>query len=272
MWFFDWFVTYFEDTRSYFQSTADAIGGVPYVGASLASPFYYIASFFANLRTASQYASSWSDTVYTNASAVFAAIQATLQTTYPILAKSPFDFFSWIQGYITSAYWILTASASGVVNWLYNVLVSNFAVLSASGSWFFGQVRSYIESTYGILTMSGSSFASWLLPYLQALGVGYSLGIDAIWSAITGGRIQAWITDWFNGMSATVLTFVTNSWGYLITSAFSFLGSNWSSFESSFGWLSLKIIDLMIRQVTSFAGALWSLIEAVLKNIQLPER
>jgi hypothetical protein len=66
-----------------------------------------------------------------------------------------------------------------------------------------------------------------------------------------------------------VIAFVEAQIGYLLTKTFTFLGTNWASFETSFAWLCTKLIDLMTRQASSFATSLWGLLEAVLNKINL---
>jgi hypothetical protein len=267
MWFFDWFETYFGDLQSRFQGLADSIGGVPYVGPSLASPFGYVANFFANLRTASSYASDWADAVYDDASQIFSDIRSTIAGTWPVLTATASWFFGQVRDQIASYWSILSMSASSVVSWISSALRSAFPVLTATASWFFGQVRDQIASYWSILSMSASSMASWLWPALQALGAGAGLTIDAIWSLITTGRLPGWISTWWAGQSSAVATFVTNQWGYLIASAFTFLGSNWASFENSFAWLTGKILKKMTDEAASFSDAIWDLVEAVVRKL-----
>jgi len=267
LWFFAWFVTQFGNLRSYFQSTADSVGGVPYVGASLASPFAWIASFCGNLQTASDYMGDWADTLYDDAAQIFGDIRSTIASTWPVLSATASWFFGQVRDQIASYWSILAMSASSVVSWISSALRSAFPVLSATASWFFGQIRDQISSYWSILSMSASQFSSWVWPSIQSLVSGLIPSMSAIWSDIAGGRIQAWIATWWTGQSTAVLAFVTGAWGYLISSAFSFLGSNWASFENSFAWLAGKILKKMTDEAASFSDALWDLVEAAMKQL-----
>ncbi len=267
LWFFAWFVTQFGNLRSYFQSTADAIGGVPYVGPSLASPFAWIASFCGNLQTASEYMGEWANTLYDDAAQIFGDIRSSIMSTWPVLAASASWFFGQVRDQIASYWSILSMSASSVVSWISSALRSAFPVLTASASWFFGQVRDQIASYWSILSMNAAQFASWVWPTVQSWVSGLIPSMTAIWSDITSGRIQAWVGTWWTGQSTAVLGFVTGAWGYLITSAFDWLDKNWSSAEASLAWFAGKMIKMLTDKAASFSGALWGLLEAVLRNI-----
>jgi hypothetical protein len=269
LWFFAWFVTYFSNLSSWFQSTANDIGSVPYVGSSLAYPFAVMASFFGNLTTASSYMGDWADTVFTSSYVIFNSIYNNLLNAFPVLSASGQWFFNQVQGYIAAGWWILTTSAYGLFSWIQSYISSGYWILTASAYTVFSWLQSQINSTYWILTASAQTIASWLWPALQALGAGAGITFDAIWNTITGGYIQAWITNWWTGQSNPVMAFITAQWGYLITSAFSFLNSNWASFESSFAWLAGKMIDLISRNAVSFASSIWDLLEKVLDKIEM---
>lgn len=71
MWFFDWFKTYFGRIEDKFNDIGRDIGSVPVLGSYLSYPFRVIASYFANLKTASRYASSWCDDTDTELSNTF---------------------------------------------------------------------------------------------------------------------------------------------------------------------------------------------------------
>jgi hypothetical protein len=267
LWFFAWLVTQFGNIGDWFSSTATAISGIPYVGQGLAAPFRVAASFCYNLRIASSSIGAWADTVYASATRIFADIRGTLNSTYPVLTAGGSWFFDQIRGYAESYWSILTATGYTIFQKISGYCVSTWPVLTASASWFFTNVRDQIAAYWWILTASASTVATWVWTPLKPWVVALVPTLTGIWSDITGGKLQAWITTWWNGMSSSVLLYITNSWGFLITSAFAFLGKNWASFESNFAWLVTKLIALVAKQAISFATPLWGLVEAVAKKL-----
>lgn len=267
MWAFDWFQTYFSSLRSQFDSTASAISSVPVLGSYLAYPFAWIASCFANLATAAGAASTWSNSVYASASQVFGAIDSTLRSAYPVLTASGSWFFDQIRSRCESYWSILTATGYQIFQRISGYCTQTWSILSDTRDSLWSYTRGQMLAAFAILSSSAYQIFQQVQGYCtQTWSILYDTR-ESLWSWISTSNLQGWAQSWFSGQSTVIINFVTAQWGYLITSVFSFLGSNWVSFESDFAWLVGKLIDLATRRAASFADALWDLVEAVVKKL-----
>jgi hypothetical protein len=270
VYFFDTIQSSLYNIASWFDSVGYDFDSLPAIGSYIGYPFHAMSSPMYNAAAACATGSSWADNTVSNINSAHDLASRAWTATQNVVQQSASALFQSIRGYIEAGWWILTASDVAVFDWIYAYIQASWWILTASAAWVFSWLQSSIEGAYSILTASAWTIYTWLQSYVLADIARLAILPSTVWSWITSGRLQDWIETWWDGQSAAVLSFVTNSWGYLITSAFTFLGNNWSSFESSFAWLCGKVISLLTKEAGSFAGALWALLEAVLDNIERP--
>ncbi len=279
MWFFDWFERYFGYVRSRFDSIANSIDGVPYLGAYLAYPFRVVASYFANLKTAASYASSWADGVYSSAWNVFCDTRYYFESRYSILTKSAWSRFGDIRSYMESTWSILTKSAWSRFLDIRSYMESSWSILTKSAWSRFSDIRSYMESTWSILTKSAWSRFWDIRSYIESSWSILTETKSTIWTWLETNRLGSYFDSKIQAAKNTIIGFVTGAFGYLTTEWFTFLDHQWDSFRTQFAWLLGKlvdlfddkvvdkIIDIIDTRVDHFKDKIWALVEKLVEKI-----
>ena len=267
MWFFDWFRDQFGNVRSYFQSLSTSLYGVPALGPYLSSPFSWIASFFQNLQTAAAAASSWSNSVYTDAARIFQDTRGQILAAFPVLSWSSSQFFDQVRGYIGSTWGLLSWSSGQFFTWIRGSILAAFPVLSWSSGQVFEWIRGSILGAFPVLSWTSWNFFEQVRGMISSTWSILAYTKESIWSWITSGTLQQWIAAWWTGQQAAVIALIQGQLHYFIEQGFLVLNNSWSSFTGSFTWLLDKLIVLIFDQAAHFADPLWSLLEALLKNV-----
>jgi hypothetical protein len=250
MWFFDGIGSSASNLASWLDNAGSVADSIPAVGSYLGYPFHAAAMPVRNIASYAQSASSWADGVANTASAAYSN------------ALTVYNY----------AYGTLTSSVNNALNtansaWNY---ASNTVWNLANSAWLKAQAAyDYASNTVWSLANSALARANEALNYASGwLKSQVDTLTNTFWSQINA------INTWKNG-------FVSDFWGQINAI------STWKNdilskiptslnvvdwVESSLGYLTGKAIALITANAASFAGSLWGLLEAVLKNIQLPER
>ena len=245
MWFFDWFQAYFESLRLYFQSISNSIAGVPGLGGYLSWPFAWIASFFANLSTASGYASSWSDGVVATANNLGNALGS---------------LWSYVYGWLTSSVNTLITQVSTLTT-----EISQAGISSVNSLW--SAVNAVSGAVYGWIT----SDINYLLDAVNGAGgflVDVSKGLaSSVWSWITSGYIQRFLQDAGYVLTSGIVSVVEGSLGYLVSQAAVVFADNVESFKGFLVWFIDTNINLVGTMAGYFADPLWQCADAVIGKL-----
>jgi hypothetical protein len=245
MWFFDWFQTYFTSLKTYFQNVSNAIYSVPVLGAYLSYPFAWIASFFANLSTASLYASSWSDSIAATASAAY---------------TNGLNAFNYAYGWLTSSVNSLTSQvsflSSSLSGWVTTSLNSLRDLVNAVS----GAVNGWITTAIGSLWSSLSAISGAISDVSKGLA-------SSVWSWITSGHLQVWLNGAGYTLQSGIIGIVEGSLAYLVSRATEVFADNVESFEGFLVWFADTLIFLVGDTASYFADSLWWLFERIIAEL-----
>lgn len=230
-------------------------------------------------------AGTWCNLIPIVGSSVRYALQSSaVQLRYA--AWSLYDFDSWVDNLRSTAD---AAYANAQTVWTYATGYLQQQVQSAltTANSAYNYAAGYLQQQVQSALSTANSAYNYATGYLQQQIRDLNAVISGIlvqtqtvvgnigstaWTWISSGYLQQWIQNWWLGQQQAVLDLITPKLDWLIAQGFLVLDRSWSSFEGSFAWLCGKLVDLLTRQAVSFARPLWSLLEAVLKNIHIPER
>jgi len=245
MWFFDWFRVYFESLRLYFQSVSNSVAGVPVFGGYFSHPFAWIASFFANLSTASGFASTWSDSVVSTANNLGNALGS---------------LWSYVYEGLTSSVNSLASQVNTLTTEISRLGISSINSLWSSINAAAGAISGWITTAINRIESAGESLGA----YVYHLGQGF--GRD-IWTWITSGHLQKWLSDAGYVLYSGVTAPVESSLGYLISKAIDFFADNVESFKGFIVWFIDVNITLIGGMAGYFADSLWWLFERIVEQM-----
>lgn len=228
MWFFDWFYNQFWNLRTYFQNLGDTLNRVPALGGYFASPFWWIASFFWNLSTAAQTASSWSDSIASTASAAYS--NALNACTYA---------YGWLTTKVTDA-WNKAVSA-------YNY-ASNTVWNYANTAWL--KAQDAYNYTSGWISTTWNSFVSDFWKQIDNFTTWKNGFVSDFWSRINA--IETWKNETLSKIptSLNVIDWVEASLEYLTGKAIIRVTAN----ASSFAYLLWQCTDAIVGKLTEWEG------------------
>ena len=171
MWFFDWFETYFGYISDKFEFIADAIDGVPVIGDYLAYPFDNIATFFSNLKTASEFASGWADDIVNDVSNIIDDTLGWVSELWdetdliwerigaiPVLTIDTIK--SWVMPWINSAISVLEDVINDALDTINNTISTISDNLSAVNEW--------IENAPGFINVHIDNAKDKILGWMEA--------------------------------------------------------------------------------------------------------
>lgn len=245
MWFFDWFATYFGELRRFFYDLANTVAGVPYIGGYFSVPFAWVGWFFANLSTASGSASLWSDSVVATANNLALALG---------------NLWGYAYGWLTSSVNTLISQVSSLTTEIAKAGISSITSLWSAINTVSGVVNGWITSTLTSVYNAGETLGA----YVYHLGQGF--GSD-IWTWITSGYIQNWLSNAGYVLLSDVTEPVESSLGYLISKATEFFANNVESFEGFLVWFIDTNINIVGNMAMYFADSLWWLFERIVKQL-----
>ena len=231
MWFFDWFASYFGSLRDRFNTTASAISSVPVLGSYLSYPFSWVASYFANLSTASGYASSWSDSIAATASAAY---------------TNGLNAFNYAYGWLTSSVNSLTSQVSSLSTTITGWITSSINSLWSSINAVSGAVNGWITTSIGSLWSSLSAISGAISDVSKGLA-------SSVWSWITSGHLQVWLNGAGYTLQSGIIGIVEGSLAYLVSRATEVFADNVESFEGFLVWFADTLIFLVGDTASYFA-------------------
>jgi hypothetical protein len=250
MWFFQWFQAGFYNTAVYIEGIRQLwqqyLGWIPYVGEWL----YQIEQFFYNMATAAAAADTWSDTALQNLG----------------------EFIYYVNFVITAFKYQFAGQVQSVYNDFYYLLMWKRYVVEPWITMIEEKIRNLAEPVFQFTSDLASYVWSWITSgYLQTWLQNW-LDPTWLWNRIAAYAHFDFVNEWISEVQDWMIAWVESVMGWMLTVAFDTLDTSWSSFTGAFAWLLDRLIALMWDQAVHFAPALWSLLEAVLKNIQVPER
>jgi len=245
MWFFDWFTIYFGDLRRYFYDLANIVAGVPYLGGYFSVPFAWVGWFFANLSTASGYASLWSDSVVATANNLAGALSS---------------LWSYAYGWLTSSVNTLIAQVNTLTTEMLRAGISSINSLWSAINAVSGAVNGWITTTLMSVYNAGESLGA----YVYHLGQGFG---NDIWTWITSGYIQAWLNDAGYVLTSDIVSVVEGALGYLVSRATVVFADNVESFKGFLVWFIDVNITLIGNMAVYFADSLWWLFERIVAEL-----
>jgi len=256
---------------AYFGGIASQVAGVPVIGEYFATPFNWISSTFGNIAAAFQSVGSWGDSVITGTGQAASNILGEIESKYPILTATPDTVLSWVRSSLESAYPLLTSSGDAIFNLVRPSLEGTFSILGETKESLLAYIKEQIEAAYEGATLNSFQIFGSIKALCMATWEILTYTPETLWQWLKNAHLDAWAESRFSDMQSVVLGWIESQMGYLITQAFIFLGHNWDSIEHLFVWLCEKLIDLMIRMAERFAGQLFALFEAVLRNIEIKD-
>ena len=250
MWAIRQVVSYLWSAAGYLDAAGTQCDRIPIVGSAVGYPLHRTASALYLAAWSFNDFDQWVDLVAT------AATQAlsTAQAAYSYAA-------GYLQQQVQAAVSAAQAAYSYAAGYLQQQVQAAVSAAQAAYSYAAGYLQQQVQAAQAAIGQLGTQLQA-------AIG---NIG-PAAWSYISSGALQQWIQSWWLGQQQQVLDFLIPKLDVLIAQGFLVVDRSWSSFEGSFAWLLGKLIDLLTREAASFASALWSLLEAILKNIHLPER
>lgn len=196
-------------------------------------------------------------------------------------AWSFYYFDQWIDGVtvlIANAYDKASLAYTYAVDTLYRLIVEIRSTAEATYGFIVDMVVPYIETFEAKLQTLWEYTGAWVTDSINDVfnrldilwnyvsNTWNGLG-PAVWSYITSGALQNYLTSWIAAERDYLISVVTGSLGYLITQGFTTLKDSWESFKQPFTWLTLQIIGLIQDEAATFSDALWTCFEIVVSKL-----
>ena len=261
MYFFDRVAAMCGDLQSKFRQTAERIGGVPYLGEYLASPFWYIEHRFWRLQSYFEGVSVWADRVYNSAGEVFWDLTPYIEAKWAILTKSAYRRFLDLRLYFLHEWSILAETKQTLWTYVKDRAAWTWSILAETKESLWTYVFNRAKETWSILAETKTSV--WSYVYSQAQATWSILGEtkESLWVWLENNKLGAWFDASIDRSMDKFIGFVTESFGYLTTEWFKFLDRSWSSVKGSFSWLTGKLLEIVDEEIDTFKDRIWNIIE-----------